>query len=59
MAFKGIKGRDVARKLGVTDNWVYIVINGHRKSPRVQKAIADMLGMKVRELWPEDEEEAA
>ncbi|TAN59832.1 hypothetical protein EPN18_09765 [bacterium] len=52
MAFKGLKGVDIAKKLHVSPTTVYIVISGRGKSCRIQKYIAAELGMSVAELWP-------
>lgn len=46
----GITGRDIARRHRVSETWVSLVINGHKDSPRILKAIADALGMRVDEL---------
>ena len=54
MAFKGLKGVDIAKKLHVSPTTVYIVISGRGKSRRIQRYIASELGMSVAELWPED-----
>lgn len=42
----------IAREARVTREWVSKVINRQRKSPRVQKAVADAVGKSVKELWP-------
>ncbi len=59
MALRGITGVDIARKLGVSPTTVYIVIGGYGKSERIRRAIANALGMKVEELWPENNRKAA
>lgn len=51
MALKGIKGVDIARQLGVSRVTVSVVITGKGKSRRIQKAIADALGVKYESLW--------
>ena len=52
MVLKGITSVSIARKTGVTTTWMSLVLNGHKKSRRIQKAIADALGKKYTELWP-------
>lgn len=42
----------IAKKTGVSREWVSYVVNGHKKSLRVQKAIAAAVGKTVEELWP-------
>lgn len=54
MVLNGIKGVDIAKKLKVSPVTVYIVISGKGKSRRIQKAIAEALGMSFEELWPEN-----
>jgi lambda repressor-like predicted transcriptional regulator len=57
---KGISGVDIARQFSppVDRTAVYHVIAGRSKSPRIRKAIADALGMKVKDLWPEERKAA-
>ena len=59
MALYGIKGTDIAKKLGLSRVTISIVITGKGKSRRVQKAIALALDMPVEELWPENDKKAA
>lgn len=54
MAFKGLKGVDIAKRLHVSPTTVYIVISGRGKSRRIQQYLASQLGMSVAELWPEN-----
>ncbi len=54
MKLHRVTGRDIARKLGVSFTWVSLVINGHKDSPRVRKAIARAVGMKFELLWPDN-----
>lgn len=58
MVLNGIKGVDIAKKLKVSPVTVYIVISGKGKSRRIQKAIADALGMSFEDLWPENNKAA-
>jgi len=44
----------VARELGVDRTLVYRVAAGERKSPRVRRALARIVNMRVEELWPDD-----
>lgn len=59
MVLKGLRNIDVAEKTKVTPTWVSLVVCGHKKSARIQKAIASSLGMRVEELWPETKNKAA
>lgn len=54
----GIKHKDIACALGVTRACVSIVLNGHQNSKRVKQAIADVLHLKVADLWPDKKEES-
>lgn len=42
----------IARKLHVTQESVYRVIEGHFVSDRIRKEIADQLGIDIRRIWP-------
>lgn len=59
MMLKGLRSKDIAKDLGVTETWVSLVLNGRRRSPRVRQAFADALGMNVEELWPNGNNKAA
>jgi lambda repressor-like predicted transcriptional regulator len=59
MVLKGITGVDIARKLGISPNTVYVVMGGYGKSRPIHQAIADALGMKVEQLWPENKNRKA
>lgn len=48
----------IANDLGVTVTTVIIVSQGHRKSARVQAAIAEALNRKPEEIWPDRYETA-
>jgi lambda repressor-like predicted transcriptional regulator len=48
----GVSGAEIARRLKVSRHAVYHVIAGRNRTPRIRKAIARALGMKVEELWP-------
>lgn len=52
MILKGVKCIDIAKQTEVSRTWVSLVLNGHKNSIRIRKAIADALGMKVEDLWP-------
>jgi transcriptional regulator with XRE-family HTH domain len=52
MMRKGITGREIARRTGVSETWVSLVINNKKKSTRIRNAIARALGRKVKDLWP-------
>lgn len=54
MVLKGLKQRSISRALKIKPASVSLVVSGQRKSARIQKAIADALGMGVEELWEEN-----
>lgn len=52
-----INQAELARKLGVSKALVSVVVSGRRKGvkkqgKRVKQAVADALGMKIEDLWP-------
>ncbi len=51
MLQKGIRQVDIAKELGVSRVAVCRVIKGLSKSRRIRQRIADVLDMKVDELW--------
>ena len=44
---------EIAREQQVTIQTVSCVVNGRRRSRRVERAIAQKLGERVEQLWPE------
>jgi transcriptional regulator with XRE-family HTH domain len=50
---KGIAMTEIARALEVSHTQVSRVVAGERRSPRVEQAIADALGLPVREVFDE------
>lgn len=59
MILKGVTNVTIARRTGVSETWVSLVICGHERSVRIRKAIAEMIGVAVEELWPEEKDKAA
>lgn len=55
LAARGIRISDIARELNVSLPTVSLVISGRDRSRRVEKAVAEKLGMKHEELWSEPE----
>lgn len=51
MIKKRVSQTAIANKLGVKRSTVSGVVNGHRTSHRIQKAIADECGVSYRKLW--------
>lgn len=49
---KNIPAAEIARRLGITRNAIWLTIHGKTKKLRNRKAIADAIGMAVEELWP-------
>jgi len=52
MVEMGITNVSIAKKLNVRPVTVSVVLNGHEKSERIQKAIAEELGSTIEDLWP-------
>lgn len=52
MVLKGVKQVDICRKLKVTPAAVSRVVSG-KKMTKVREAIADALGKRVEDLWPD------
>lgn len=50
---KGTSMRAVALKIGVSANAVYLVANRKLVSRRIMGALADTLGLKLLEVFPE------
>ena len=48
---RGIKHKDIAEALDLSRTTVSVVINGHQKSERVQRYIAQLLGEDYNSLW--------
>ncbi|RJE81098.1 DNA-binding protein [Paracoccus sp. JM45] len=44
---------DIAAELGCRSSFVTMVSQGHRRSERIEKAIADHLKLNPREIWPD------
>ena len=53
LGLKRISLSDIARSLAVTPSTVSIVSRGFRRSRRVEQAIADALGQRPEEIWPD------
>ncbi|MDX9820646.1 MAG: helix-turn-helix transcriptional regulator [Syntrophales bacterium] len=49
---KGITQKSLAQKIGVSDISVSDVINDHRVSDRIMRAIAEAIGSDVRLVFP-------
>ncbi len=50
---KGLNQAAIARAIGVTPGHVSFVINGWTVSRRVHMAIAEAIGMDVKQIWPD------
>lgn len=59
IVLNGISISDIARQAKVSRQWVSMVVNGHKKSRRIRKAIASAVGKSVEELWPNGNNKAA
>lgn len=58
MVLKNVTNVQIAKYEGVSETYVSLVINGHRRGPRIRKAIARALGMRVEDLWPSEQQNA-
>jgi|GEM_PF-2325268 len=54
LMFKGISVTSIAKSTSVSLTFVSLVINGKKKSRRIQQFIADMLGLSYSETWDDD-----
>ena len=52
LVLHGVSQADIARRAGVTPTHVSDVLHGRRRSPRVERAIAEALGRAVEDLFP-------
>ncbi len=59
MMMKGVTNRAIAKKAGVSETWVSLVINGHGKSERIRQIIAEALGMDPEDLWNNNDNKRA
>jgi len=48
----GISNRDLAGTYGCSEQFISMVINGHRRSRNLERHIAERLGAPLRELFP-------
>ncbi|QTA83890.1 HTH domain-containing protein, Cro/C1-type [Desulfonema limicola] len=48
---KGMTIKKLSKEIGYTRSHVSNVIHGHHESPRVRKAISDLLGKTPQQLW--------
>jgi len=59
MVLAGVCNRDICRKLGVSETWVSLVVNGKAPSVRIRQAIADACGQPYEKLWGKRNKKAA
>lgn len=59
MMMKGITSRQIAKKAGVSETWVSLVIHSRGKSERIRQMIAEALEMSVEDLWDNNNQRAA
>jgi lambda repressor-like predicted transcriptional regulator len=52
MLRSGITQTDIARECNVTQQMIYLVIEGLTVSDRVRRHIAHRLGIDVKRIWP-------
>lgn len=51
MLKRNINQTDIAKALGLDRSTVSGVVNGHRTSRKIQKAIAEAVGVSYEKLW--------
>lgn len=49
----GYKQIDIVRKTGRSSSWVHQVIHDGQVSDLVRRCAADLIGIDVKEIWPE------
>jgi len=54
MMRRGVSQAKVARRVGMTPAAVSLTVAGKRKNPRIRQDIAELLSVKVTDLWPEE-----
>ena len=52
LLLKNVKSGDIAKKIGVSDAAVSMVIGGTAVSARISAEIARVIGKPVSEIWP-------
>lgn len=55
LVLRGIVMSDIARALDVAAAHVSLVVSGDRRSPRVEQAVADAIGLPIEDLFPPPE----
>ena len=53
LMIKGTSQREAARKIGVSESMLSMVISGTRRSKRIEKALARMVGVRHEVLFGE------
>ena len=48
----GLKQTQIAKKVGVTRRAIGMTIDGHSASHRLRVAIAEAIGIDIKEIWP-------
>ena len=48
---RGIRLVDIARELKVAPSTVRVVVAGHRRSRRIERYIAQRIGLSYEEVW--------
>jgi lambda repressor-like predicted transcriptional regulator len=44
----------IARQLGISQAAVSLTVHGHRRNPRIQRAIAKAIGVSVNQAFPKN-----
>ena len=48
----GLTQADLANELNVSQQMIYLIINGQTKSYRIQKFISELIGQPIGRIWP-------
>lgn len=51
LLYRGIRARDLARQLKISDSMLSMLIAGKRRSPKIEARIAGRLGVPRKTLW--------
>ena len=54
MIDREVSGAQIARLVGCNRQNIYHVIEGRSKPSRIRRAIAEVLGVNVSDLWPDE-----
>ena len=53
MVRQGVTNVEVAKEANVSREYVYFVMTGQRTGYRIRRVLAEMIGLDVTDIWPE------